>query len=354
MINEQATLAAIKDAFETLRKQCKRSNTPDPLVIVYFAGHGIADDEDDDRHYLVPYDARRDKLVSTALENSEFRRFLEAVKTTRLVVFLDACHGGAFAREGSRGVSAQFVPAGLGDGSGRYIIASCGPNQESWEWKDPTRQNGIFTWHLLELLKCEHQEFTEEEIDIFTLFPKLRDRVKQSAFREHEKEQEPVGEIKAATGIVLAINRHAQQERRDREQGTAEKRQRLLEAVLSGILKVELEKPAAIRIELKTYVIKRERREGVDFDDFYKVFDEYPRRGSRTSIRSRWISAGSWSTPTSSRRRRPRGRSNQSRRPRRPRSPTSSSWARRRAWRRPRSARRRRPRPRTSPSSGAN
>src|SRR4249919_988893 len=38
LINEQATLAAIKDAFETLRKQCKRSNTPDPLVIVYFAG----------------------------------------------------------------------------------------------------------------------------------------------------------------------------------------------------------------------------------------------------------------------------------------------------------------------------
>src|SRR5436190_19102296 len=85
--NEDAELSAIKDEFETLRKNCKQSGAENPLVIVYFSGHGWADE--DGRHYLIPYDAKRNKLPATALRNSDLSSSLDDLKTNRLVVFLD-------------------------------------------------------------------------------------------------------------------------------------------------------------------------------------------------------------------------------------------------------------------------
>ena len=70
LLNEQADLTTIKDEFEELRKSCKQSGVEDPLVIVYFAGHGTPDAED--RHYLIPYDGERDRLPATAFWNKNF------------------------------------------------------------------------------------------------------------------------------------------------------------------------------------------------------------------------------------------------------------------------------------------
>jgi hypothetical protein len=49
--NKDATLEAIRESLENLRVNCKKAD--DPLVIVYFAGHGCRQAK---RHFLVPHD----------------------------------------------------------------------------------------------------------------------------------------------------------------------------------------------------------------------------------------------------------------------------------------------------------
>jgi hypothetical protein len=290
LINEQATLAAIKDAFETLRKQCKRSNTPDPLVIVYFAGHGIADDEDDDRHYLVPYDARRDKLVSTALENSDCRpqaRRPSANAARRLPRCLPRRR---FRRECSRGVSAQFVRAGLGDGSGRYIIASCG-RIRVLGMEGPHAPERHLHVAPPELLSVSTRVHRGRNRYLHALFPKLRDRVSSPPSRARRA----AGAGRRDQGrhrIVLAINRHA-----SRSVATASRNGRKTPTAARSRSErhpqVELESPQPSG-STETYVIKGETR-GRRLRRLLQSLRRVPSRVAAGRRSCRWISAGSWS-----------------------------------------------------------
>ena len=224
LLNEQADFKSIKQEFYKLSKKCKQhkeQKKENPLVIVYFSGHGYADD--DAHRYLIPYDAERDDLFSTALSTKGFDDLLGELETNKLVVFLDACHSGAMSMPpppGAKGPGLAYNPAqDLGEGEGRYVIASCKPGQRSWE----QGQNSIFTRHLLELLRCKTDDITDEEITTFNLFEPLKERVRASA-SELEKEQEPfIPRVEGGTGIVLAINKRAREQRiarnaKDRDQ----------------------------------------------------------------------------------------------------------------------------------------
>src|SRR5262249_56933717 len=106
-----------------LMAACKAPDAKQPLVIVYFSGHGWTDD--DDKCYLVPHEAQRDQLFETAIAHQEFNSLLEEVSTNKLVVFLDACHAGAFGgveTEGAKGEAAggkEDEFRGLGGGAGQ-------------------------------------------------------------------------------------------------------------------------------------------------------------------------------------------------------------------------------------------
>lgn len=268
LVNEDANLTSIKVEFEKLREACKQS--VDPLVIVYFSGHGWADA--DERHYLVPWEAERDKLRATAFMNKEFSGYLDELPTNRLVVFLDACHSGAMGMAGVKGGLHQYdVHKGLGEGEGRYLIASCGPGQQSYEWKE--KENGIFTRHLIELLACKTDDFDEEEIDIFNLYPVLSKKVKATARQVCGGEQEPIGDIKAGRGIILAINQRVRDRRVQEDQEAHQQKVRFLEIICTQIKASDSRQKTIIAVKLRTYVVKAVRLVG--YDDFYSVFDEY-------------------------------------------------------------------------------
>src|SRR4051812_30436981 len=224
--DEKATKQQIERSLEQLRRLCKQSE--DPLVVVYFSGHGwVETDEGQDRHYLIPYDAERDQLRVTALSNKEFMEKLQDLKTKRLLVFLDACHAGAMAEPGGKGLVElpQYdLPADLGS-AGRLFIASCGPGQKSYESKEI--ENSIFTGHLLELLKCQTDDFdklTRAEITLADLYPVLADKVKATTLRQYDKNQEPIADVAGGGEIVLVRNPRvlARNEQEQRQQATAE------------------------------------------------------------------------------------------------------------------------------------
>jgi hypothetical protein len=268
LLNEEASRANIIDQLDKMRMYCQQPGNKDPLVIVYFSGHGWADAEG--RHYLIPYDARRDRLRSTAFLNKDFSEYLNDLQTNRLVVFLDACHAGAMGMEGVKGALPQYNPSNLGEGEGRYLIASCGPGQKSYEWEE--KQNSIFTGHLLELLKCETEEIDKEEIDIFTLYPVLRDKVKTTAFAKYQQEQEPISEIKGGRGIILAINQRIRDKRILKDEQVLEERHKFLLMICDRIMEVQPPGRFMIKSKLEWYV-KGEKEAG--HENFYGLFDDY-------------------------------------------------------------------------------
>ena len=268
LINEDAQLANIREEFEVLRRNCKQSGVENPLVIVYFSGHGWVDV--DGRNYLIPYEARRNKLYSTALLSRDFRLCLDDLDTNRLVVFLDACQAGAVGEEGVKG--AYDFHRDLGPSDGRYVIASCGPNQKSYEWKE--KENSIFTGRLLELLKCETNDFDNleyPEIDISDLYPVLRDKVVATAQKEYGADQKPEGKIEGRKGIVLAINGRVSDRRQKRS--AQETAGIFLDLIIKAIMANSTSAPkSTISTRLRSYVVNQKKATGYDL--FYGTFDE--------------------------------------------------------------------------------
>ena len=271
LFNEKASREDIIDELEKLKEYCKQSEAKDPLVIVYFSGHGWADAKG--RHYLVPYNAERDRLAATALLNRDFSSHLNDMETTRRVVFIDACHAGAMGLEGAKGELAQYDPRiGLGEGAGRYLIASCKPGQQSYEHEN----NGIFTGELLKLLKSETDDFSEEVIDIFPLFHALKKKVALAA-HSIGKEQEPISDMTGATGIILAINERVRKKRVQDDKDASEKRHQFLEIICERIIKKSDSGDKFTIVTTLSSFINEDKRFG-GYDEFYGCFDEFLNR----------------------------------------------------------------------------
>lgn len=265
LVDEEATLRGILRGLEELRTQCVRSGERDPLVVVYFSGHGIPDSAG--RHYLVPHDADPDELFSTALWNRLFNAALEQIPTQRLIVLLDACHAQAMAPPGAKdGASLLYDPHDPHEGlqleaaGGRYFIASCEAGQRSYEGDG----NGVFTESLLSLLRFE--DLAQEQLDLADLYRHLRERVDQVARRLRQASQIPTANIPegVATGIILAVNR------------SRELRLRNFHAHVSGYLhRDKMPQWATIDDLLKAFVVNElppeEMREN---EEFFALFTE--------------------------------------------------------------------------------
>jgi caspase domain-containing protein len=266
LLDGDAELNRIKDELDKLREYCKQSSNP--LIIVYFSGHGWVDPAQ--RHYLVPHDAEKNRLRSTAFSNKEFSDYLNELSTNRLVVFLDACHAGAIEMAGAKGELLYDVHKDLGYGEGRYLIASCDAGQKSYEWED--KQNGIFTRHLIDLLDCKENVFDEEEIDIFNLYPVLRDKVKATAFQFNHAEQTPISENKGK-GIVLAINQRIRESRIRNDEVARDEKINFLDAICIGIEKSDCVQAVMLSERMRIYVEENQRDKG--YERFYKCFEDY-------------------------------------------------------------------------------
>lgn len=152
LLDDQATKLAINDSLNYLAEQV----TPADTVVIFFAGHGVQFlGGFKPGEYLCPVDARLDWSRETLISRQELTDALGAIHAGRLVVFLDACHAGGVSGPQDTG---QWKPGlsqasieGLVAGHGRVIIASCRPDELSWEIAG--MRNGLFTNYLLDGLR---------------------------------------------------------------------------------------------------------------------------------------------------------------------------------------------------------
>lgn len=199
LLDDGATKATISDRLDWLARRAG----PEDTVLVFFSGHGaqrIGGFEPGE--YLCPVETDWYNLRGTAIADEEFSAALRAINAGRIAVFLDACHSGGVGEPKDAGAQ---VKSGLSDeaytrmthGRGRVVIASCRPDEESWEL--PAMRNGLFTHYMLEGLRGRAAG-DDGVVRILNLFHYLSQTVPQ------HKEQHPLfkGELETSFPVVIA------------------------------------------------------------------------------------------------------------------------------------------------------
>lgn len=92
LLNQEATLARIKEAFEVLGQKTKK----DDRLLVYWAGHGESETtpRGEEAGYLIPSDGRISSKYSTCLSMDDISRMTKMVAAKHILFLVDACYGG--------------------------------------------------------------------------------------------------------------------------------------------------------------------------------------------------------------------------------------------------------------------
>jgi hypothetical protein len=162
--DEEATLQNIKDVLGVkVRQRAGKNDT----VIIYFSGHGAPEadphspDQDGVAKYLLPVNAERDSLFSTALAMEEVRTIFRRLISDRVIFIADSCYSGAAGGRtlmptgtDFRSINQDNLLARLRDtGIGRVIMTASRGSEVSQE-KDELG-HGVFTYYLLRGLQGE-------------------------------------------------------------------------------------------------------------------------------------------------------------------------------------------------------
>lgn len=173
------TLSAINRLKNTVKAM-----GPDTEVIVYYAGHGVPDENTSDA-YLLPVDA--DPMVmATAYPLSKFYEELSSMDAANVVVFMDACFSGANRGEGmlaeARGVVLKAKPAA--PKGNMFVLSAADGNETALPWKE--KNHGLFTYFLLKKLQESKGNATLAEIADY-----VKAEVSKTASLQLNKPQNP-------------------------------------------------------------------------------------------------------------------------------------------------------------------
>lgn len=153
-------------------------------AIVYYSGHGMPDEEGL-HSYLLPVDGNS-TMPYSCLRTSDVYKQLEAMPSTSIYVFFDACFSGA-RRDGhmlsmSRGVAIKPKKDIV---NGKVVVFSAAQGNET-AYSYSEKKHGLFTYYLLQLLQ-EKGGY----VDLGYLSDFVTKQVKRTSIIENNKEQTP-------------------------------------------------------------------------------------------------------------------------------------------------------------------
>ena len=147
LLDRDATRTKILRALTQLSKQA----TQNDAVMIFFAGHGKRDDQNN--FYFLPAEADLDDLAATGLSEGDFKARVRAV-AGRVILFLDACHSGALIENDRRsgdGPTDQLYRDLTSGEKGLVVMCSSKGVEVSRESNE--HRSGLFTLALVEGLK---------------------------------------------------------------------------------------------------------------------------------------------------------------------------------------------------------
>ncbi len=153
LYDEEATSQSIRSALLTFLTKPR----PQDLVVIYFAGHGAADPNDNRNLYLLAYDSDPDDMGGTAFPMVEFQEvFDRVVKARHVVTFIDACHSYGISGERASSKQNNLVNQYLerfASAADRAVITASDVSELSLEGTEWGGGHGVFTYYLLEGLE---------------------------------------------------------------------------------------------------------------------------------------------------------------------------------------------------------
>ncbi|MEK7449498.1 MAG: caspase family protein [Planctomycetota bacterium] len=190
---KEATAKNIRKAIGQLAKKSKKED----MVIFYYAGHGDVGKHPNQgvEYYLIPVDAEKEDLFSTAMELSEAQRLWSAVTSKRKIFIADSCNSGGFTD--LRGDVDGFEK---GMGEGTIVMTASSRGQKALE--DSRLKHGLFTYYLLEGLNGQANKDADNRVSITELKEYLDKNVPEKA-REIGSAQTPVIKIESSGELYL-------------------------------------------------------------------------------------------------------------------------------------------------------
>jgi hypothetical protein len=178
---------------------------PDDLLVVYFSGHGVRDEQG--MLYLAVNDTRANRLRATAIPAAFITAEMDRTRSRRQVLILDCCHSGAFA-QGSKamtGESAGTGPAFEGTGYGRVVLTATDATQYAWEGDQVIGQadNSVFTHYMVEGL---HTGAADADRDGMITLDELYDYVYEKVVTATPNQTPGKWAYKEQGDIVIARN----------------------------------------------------------------------------------------------------------------------------------------------------
>lgn len=186
-----ATLNNMRSQVDWL-KQVSKAYGGNAKIIVYYAGHGIPD-EQTRASYLLPADGIANNTAS-AYKLDDLYAALGAMDAKCVTVFLDACFSGSKRENGmlasARGVAIKAKSGAL---SGNMVVFSAAQGDET-AYPNKNEGHGMFTYFLLKKLQETQGDCTLGELSDY-----ITTNVSQKSIVLNSKSQTPT--VNAANGM---------------------------------------------------------------------------------------------------------------------------------------------------------
>jgi Caspase domain len=128
----------------------KSSLEPDDVLLFYFSGHGMMDENKD---YLLTIESSQDALAETALPVDRVVDYLRRSGSKRVIMMIDACRNELPTGKGVQGIGASTMSAVGGGNPDLAVLFSCAEYERSYEIDSPDIQQSSFTHCLLHGIK---------------------------------------------------------------------------------------------------------------------------------------------------------------------------------------------------------
>jgi uncharacterized caspase-like protein len=175
-------------------------------ILFYFAGHGMMDGEN---IYLLPYDARKDVLVDTAIDLKWVNEILDKSSAKVKILVIDACKNDMSGkRDAGSLMSEEFERVLLESSKGYVLFSSCQHGESSYE--DPDIMHGIFTYYFIEGLKGDAFVSKKDFLSVSELNTYIYKKLKEWSISK-DKSQTPLFHADVA-GDPIIISRQSKKE----------------------------------------------------------------------------------------------------------------------------------------------
>ena len=203
--NEQATTAAVRNAFQTfLRNRAGKKDT----VFIMVAGHGTVDSKGS---YILTYDSDPQDLSATAIPMQEIQDLVqkELSKVGRVVLLADVCRAAAIG--GTKPTNVNAAVERLGEATGEILgLMASRPKEVSYEGPQYGGGHGAFTYSVLKGLQGAADDNKDSSVNVTEIIEYVRSQVAtQTNNKQHPRDfgnmdnSTPLSDLKKP-GITLA------------------------------------------------------------------------------------------------------------------------------------------------------